>query len=197
MKRRFINISRLLIALSLVLLIGCKKEIDYQTLVETNLSLGQEFNDIIYDIKFGMTSDEFYDYCRELNKEYKAEQGPKKRTVQIEVDGFSEPCYMLFYPNFINDEIAEMPILFALHQWSPWNKESYSDDIIYEVRDLIEDWYDMDLHLLIDTTDYPGFVGCKGNKKVTLTIQNDQFVKLLVTDMLRIDPETELVYKRN
>jgi len=198
MKLQLIHISSVLILLSCVLFASsCKQEIDYRTLVEQGLAKEVRHDKIVLDIGFGMGSKEFYDYCWKLNKEGKAGQGPKNRSVQVEIEEFSNPSYMLFYPNFIDEKIAEMPILFAAHKWSPWNKEVFSSKIIYEVRDLVESWYDTDMHLMYDTNEFPGYLGIKGNKRIAITIQDDQFVKVLVSDMTIVDPGESLVYKRN
>lgn len=183
--------------LSLFLLQSCESTYNYNDTLRRELESGVIQNHIILDIDFGMKKDHFYDYCWKLNNEQKAEQGPNNRTVKVEIHELEKRAYMLFYPNFINDEIVEMPILFGYEDWSPWNRESYSSKLILKVRELVNNWYDIDLQLVRDTTGYPGYVNIQGNRKLTLIVQNDQHVKLLVTDMTKVeDPFGPLIYKR-
>ena len=199
MRLKYISTSIALCTWMLIVAGACNNtaQVDYKKLVDEQRSSGLVDNRIVLDIGFGMSSQEFYDYCWQINKEGLASQGPKNRTVQVEIEDLSKPGYMLFYPNFEDDKIVEMPILFGLHDWSPWNEESFGKEFIFEIRDLVEDWYSIELQLAIDTTGYPGYIGINGNKKAALTVQDDQFVKLIVSDMNHIAPGEQLVYKRN
>jgi len=107
------------IFLATILLYSCEKNYNYEDVVKTELESGKIYNHIILDIDFGMTKNDFYDYCWKLNNEKKAGQGPTNRTVKVPIDEISKEAYMLFYPNFSDDQIVEMPILFEYDDWAP------------------------------------------------------------------------------
>lgn len=177
--------------------VSCSKPFDYQSALKEELESGEKNNDIILDIHFGMSNDDFYNYCRQLNQEQKATQGPKNRSVQVSLPDFERPAHMLFYPNFKDNMIVEMPILFAYDDWAPWNKETFANKFILNIRDLVSDWYDVSLKLVKDANGYPGYIAIQGNRQLALTVQDDQYVKLIVSNMSEIQVEGELTFKRN
>jgi len=192
------NTRVILIMILSIIFVTCSDQYDYATELEKEMSSGQRNDHIVLDIDFGMERQAFYDYCWKLNNDQKAGQGPLNRSVKVELEDFDKKAHMLFYPNFKDDRIIEMPILFAYEDWSPWNKDSFSNKIIFEVRDLANKWYNIELKLVKDSTGYPGYVSVKGNKRITLTIQDDHYAKLLVTDLSAMDTlDQTLTFKRN
>lgn len=191
------KIEYLFLCLIPILIWSCA-DFDYSKKVESELAKKIEKNEMFLGVYLGMKSNEFFEYCAEKNKEGVFQDGLTGRTVQYELTGLKEESYILFYPEFKDGVIVEMPALFTYEKWAPWNKELFSNKLILEVRILLEEWLSEKFVLVRDKNNVPGFVNISGNRRITISIQDDQFVKVIFTDLTKMDnPFGPLVFKPN
>ena len=177
---------------------GCQNKFDYTATMQNELAKEERNDHLFLKIDFGMMSSDFFDYCLQLNKQQKIGEGPGNRSVQYSLEEFDHEVYMLFYPKFADDKIVEMPVLFAYKKWSPWNKDLFSNKLIVRIKDVLENWYGDKFYLLKDKNGKPGYVQIKGNRLVTITIKDDQYVKADMIDMSQVqNPYAPLEYKPN
>jgi len=166
--------------------LGCT-EYDYYKEVQTGVESGIRNDSLFLGYYFGMGRQEFFDYSWELNKQQKVKQGPLNRTIEYEINGLGDKVMMNFYPRFENETIAHMPVIFSYTAWAPWEKPLWSDKLILKIRDLLEQWYGIKFNLIRDINGTPGFVNISGNRRILITIKDDQFVNVLFTDMTVLD----------
>ena len=163
---------------------ACKSE--YQQMVDEGLASGERHDSLFLGIHFGMSSKEFFAHCWALNKQQLIKQGNSNTSVEYEMKEFPQTVIMNFYPTFHKDTIHEMPAIFHYRAWAPWNKELWSDQLIEDIRQLMEGWYGGPGFVKLEHPE-KGFryVKVDGNRRIILWKEDDQHVKVLYTDLLK------------
>ena len=90
-----------LLVSAVLVLTACNRQSEYSQMVEEGLASETRQDSIFLGFSFGMTSDEFYDYCWEMNKRQLFMNGPTNNTVQYDIsNSLRHPGKMNFYPTF-------------------------------------------------------------------------------------------------
>lgn len=128
--------------LLILVIIACDNRSEYEKVVERELDKGVRADSLFLGIKLGMTRKDFYTHCWKLNKQYLLDTGPGNLSAQHTLkDELQLPTFMRFYPNFIDNQIYEMPVEFTYTSWSPWAKETSGDSLLPDVLQMYEKWY--------------------------------------------------------
>lgn len=129
----------LMLLLIVLLTVSCRSE--YEQMVAEEMASGVQQDSLFLGIHFGMTSEEFYKHCWDLNKQRLVKQGPGNQSVEYELDDeLRQEGHMYFFPEFQEDQIYEMPVVFSYDAF-PWS-DKYSIDTLYEdVSNLLTEWY--------------------------------------------------------
>ena len=136
---------------------------------------------IFFNIYFGMSKQAFYDTCWLLNKKGNFIQGGNKLSVQHEItSGLGMPVYMNFYPNFTEKGLYQMPVNYNYEAWAPWNKELDSDKLIVQIVKMMEEDYDISFTKNKTQDGRPAYYNYTGPRKILVTTQDEQFVKVLM-----------------
>lgn len=94
-------------------------------------------------IRFGMSKDEFYEHCYEMNQRklfFSSAEGVGVRYVLDE--GFESPVVFKFYPQFeYSDSIHVVTGEFAFKVWVPFQKERSSDILLRQIMEGLQRWY--------------------------------------------------------
>ncbi len=170
--------------LVVIVCITCQSESDYQRLVRKELAKGIRVDEVYLDIYLGMPQQEFYDYCWEMNRENKMQQGPSNMTVQVDMsDTLRHPSKMFFYPTFVDGKIASVPMSFSYDAWAPWNKQLATDSLLVDVVDALGRWYG-ELERMGDSERGYVYVRVDGNRQVKVfkqALKNQ--VKVVISDL--------------
>ena len=121
---------------------GCNPEAKLDKIVEKELDSGIRNDSLFLGLEFGITMQEFFDRCRELNKQGLVKEGSKNMSVEyIFDDSLGQPIAFNFYA----DRNAQGPIhryytsfnyyAFAL------NRHLYADRLIEMLPAILMDWY--------------------------------------------------------
>ena len=139
--KRFSN--TLIIFSALFLTFSCKStpEQEYKAREAKELASGVRYDSLFLGLSLGMSMDEFYDRCWQMNKQGLIMEGANNTTVRYEIQEFQHPASMEFYPSSENGKVTAMPISFMYDAWAPWNKELQAKELIIEVIKLMESWY--------------------------------------------------------
>jgi hypothetical protein len=136
---------------------------------------------IFFNIYFGMSKEAFYDTCWVLNKKGGFIQGANNLSVQHEItSGLGMPVYMNFYPNFSEKGLYQMPVMYNYEAWAPWNKELDSDTLITRIVKMLEEDYNVSFTKDRTKDGRPAFYNYTGPRKILVTTQDEQFVKVLM-----------------
>ena len=159
----------------------------YLLLEKRELETGLVYDSLFLGVKFKMTSKEFYAHCWDLNKKEVITQGPSNNSVRFilqskSTDGKIE---MLFYPVFNNDTIYELNSTFSYIGWAPWNKNLFSDFLIEEVKEIMEEWYGSNFITIKNSkNDKMLYATVNGNRRIAITIVDDSKVRVRFINLL-------------
>jgi hypothetical protein len=94
-------------------------------------------------IRFGMSKDEFYEHCFEMNQRKLFFPGTEGASVRYMLDeGFESPVVFKFYPQFeYSDSIHVVKGEFAFKAWVPFQKQLSSDVLLRQMMEGIQRWY--------------------------------------------------------
>jgi hypothetical protein len=174
-----------LLVIAALLAGGCTPKNRYERRLKHELASGVRYDSLFMGLSFGMTEDEFFDRCWELNKEKLVKQGDANMSVKYDMrKELKHPAAMDFYPVFGEGKIIEMPVRFIYDGWAPWNKELSADNLAKDVKS----WYEGIYGKGFITVEHPmkgeAYVKIDGNRRITIYIESDLYVWAIFTDML-------------
>jgi len=187
MSWRFIKFScgTLLLA---TFLVQCVQS-DYTKLVKSELAKGVRKDSVLLGIRFGITRNDFYARCLELNQKHLTTQGIGFYVQYFILDSLVHPkptqIQLLFSPGF--DEkgvLTDMDLKFSYPGWSPWNKSLHSDSLKIKVMKLMEHWYGGNKFITAHVDDHEVPVKLDGNRRLLVYIENPQIVVVSIQDIL-------------
>lgn len=159
----------------------------YNALVKKEKESAKTVNDIFFGISFGMTSQQFYNHCWNMNKKELFEDGPGSMSVlyRLKNNELRYPAKLNFYPTFTKDKISSMWAKFEYSGWMPWNKQLSSDSLLPEVLKLYEKWYpDGNPFMKVESkTRGVAYVKVDGNRRILIRRYDDMDVKVDYTDI--------------
>jgi hypothetical protein len=173
----------------LILVLGCSSNTEksnYEEIVEKELAKGVRNDSLFLGYKLGMSKRKFYSYSWDLNKQKIVMQGPQNQTVEYQLDDNELPhaATMNFYPDFRDDKIYRMRTTFSYKGWAPWNDDLGEDSLIYDVKVLMEKWYDKGFIKFNESEIGLTFKKVDGNREIVITKAGDgKSVNVLFRDL--------------
>ena len=163
------NLYYLIFVIAIVTVSACSKKQQYKRLVERELASGVRHDTLFLNLKLGMTSEDFYKTCWDLNKQGLIRQGSGNTTVAYEMkEELNFVTNVNFYPSFYEDKIYEMPVQFKYKAWAPWNKQMQSDSLQLDLLTLFEDWYGKGFFEVSPNDSKRAFVKVDGNRRISI-----------------------------
>lgn len=157
----------------------------------------KKLDSLFLGISMGMDKKAFYDYCWEKNRDKIFRHGPTNQSVEYTMlTELNSPVNMQFYPNFYDDKIFEMPVLYSYEAWAPWNKEFSSDTLLLKLLPAYKKWYGDDFQVLQHPVQGTIYYQMKGKRRINLFIRDDQFVQAVFTD-LKVEKEIKEKIKKD
>jgi hypothetical protein len=175
---------------------ACSPKSEYQQVLEREIESGVRNDSLFLGIHFGMTSKEFFAHCWELNKQQTIYQGSGNLAVLYKMnDELPYPADMEFYPQFHQDSIWYMPVVYKYQGWAPPPSPLMADSLQVEVLALYEKWYGDDF-IKISHPEYGNaFVRIDGNRQISIFKLDDISVKVIFKDLLSGATEDSIVNK--
>ena len=168
-----------------LLFISCSTG-SYSSLEESELRSGIRYDSLFLGVKFGMTSSDFYSHCWDLNRKKLITQGPSNNSVRyyLPTESIGQKIEMLFYPVFDNDIVYEVNTTFSYTGWAPWNKETSSDYLIDEVREILSEWYNSKFYEIKNPKNNSTlYTTVSGNRRIVITKVSEREVRARYTDL--------------
>ena len=168
-----------------ITIISCQTN-PYLELEKKELSSGVRYDSLFLGVKFGMTSKEFYAHCWDLNRKKLITQGPSNNSVRyyLPTESIGQKIEMLFYPVFDNDIVYEVNTTFSYTAWAPWNKETSSDYLIDEVREILSEWYNSKFYEIKNPKNNSTlYTTVSGNRRIVITKVSEREVRARYTDL--------------
>ena len=168
-----------------ITIISCQTN-PYLELEKKELSSGVRYDSLFLGVKFGMPSKEFYAHCWDLNRKKLITQGPSNNSVRyyLPTESIGQKIEMLFYPVFDNDIVYEVNTTFSYTGWAPWNKETSSDYLIDEVREILSEWYNSKFYEIKNPKNNSTlYTTVSGNRRIVITKVSEREVRARYTDL--------------
>lgn len=171
---------------------GCVSGNEYEQMVKKGLRSGEKHNDLFLGVKLGMTSDEFFDHCWDLNKKGIVKQGISNMSVQYVIDstdfgGLNGDINMDFYPDYHDGKIHRMPMKFAYVAWAPWIEYRSDEHLERDVLKILKEWYGDDFLEVSDPDRGSVHIKIDGNRQIKVR-KEERVVKVLMEDNSVINP---------
>jgi len=189
-----IELKLVIFFLSLTLVQSCTNSglRQYEAISKNEVASGKRVDSLFFGFYFGMSSKDFFSYCWQQNKKGIFTDGQNNSYVlyKIKNNELQHPASMNFYPDFYQDKIFKMRVLFQYDAWAPWNKQLCSDSLLSHVLELYKTWYKDGNHFIqIDDREKGTiYVKVDGNRRITIGRYDDMVVKVDYTDLL-IEPQ--------
>lgn len=164
----------------LLAFVSCKKEVTYESLIESGLRSGVKMDSLFLGYYFGMEQEEFYEHSWNLNR-----QGKITGLVKIEYrpDWLPYNSIMLFYPDFKDGKINNMPVQISYEAWAPWNRERSADSLMVHLVEHFEKEFGHRFHwLYVPELEKKAYFSMKGNQGIKISLLNDMIVDFEITD---------------
>ena len=184
MKSNYIFLAICVIAF--LSLANCSEKAKYKRMVKAGIESGERHDTLFLGLWLGMSSEEFYKKCWDLNKEGLVKQGEGNTSVLYKMkDELKTTVKVNFYPEFYNDKIYQMPVTFQYEGWSPWNKEFSGDTLHRDLLSVFERWYGKGFMEVEKDMKGKAYVKIDGNRRISLYkgMNADGIVWALYTDM--------------
>lgn len=163
---------------------GCTPRNTYERRLKRELASGIRNDSLFMGISFGMSENEFFDACWELNRDSLVRQAIDNMSVEYETkEALKYPATMNFYPVFAEGKIVELPVRFIYHGWSPWNKEQSASKLALDVKNWYEQIYGKGFITIVHPFKGEAYTKIDGNRRITIYIEADQYVWGIFTDM--------------
>ena len=164
---------------------ACDNRSEYEKLVDKEMSKGFRADSLFLGIELGMTRKDFFVHCWKLNKQYILDTGPGNLSAQHTIkNDLRQPTYMRFYPNFIDNQIYEMPVEFTYTNWSPWAKETSGDSLLPDVLRMYEKWYGKDFIKMEQEGKKDSWVMIEANRRLIVYRKDTSTVFAKYDDLL-------------
>jgi len=155
----------------------------------------KKLDSLFLGISMGMEKKAFYDYCWKMNNEKIFSHGPTNQSVEYVLKSeLDRPVTMQFYPNFYEEKIYEMPVLFNYEAWAPWNREFSADSLVLKLLPVFKKWYGDDFQTLQHPVQGTVYYQMKGRRRINLFVRDDQFVQAVFTN-LKVEKEIKEMQK--
>ncbi len=164
-------------------IVGCFKS-EYTRMVERELSRGVRKDSLFLGLHFRMSQKDFFSHCLNLNRQHTVTNSSTKVIYKF-YDGV-DTIDMIFYPDFHNDSIYQMPVTYTYEGWNPWTAHKQPDSLQLRLKKMFEKSYGSGFIKVNREGLYKDFAFVKvdGNKRITIFRESEKDVKVVFTDLL-------------
>lgn len=174
----------------LIFCFGCDRS-KYETLERDELSKGVRYDSLFGGLYLGMDRQDFRTRCFQMNQRGLFTDGVAAK-VRYKINELSSPVTLLFFPDFHNERIFQVPVVLQYDAWAPWNANLSSEALVKEAKELFMKWYGGNPFLEIKSKDKPSlWVKIDGNRRITILQEDDSRVKVMFRDLTVKDNEVK------
>ncbi|MCB0629759.1 MAG: hypothetical protein R2824_33700 [Saprospiraceae bacterium] len=167
-------------------IIACRKtpEEQYRKFEKNELAKGIHYDSLIYGLTFGMSNDEFRDYCFGQHLEGQFNQGGRRNSAWVVSQLKHElnyPAEINFYPEFKQDSITGLNASIYYVNAHYQDHTFHLDSLLQDVLHLVEKWYGPGYYKIKSPVKYKDdvYVKVNGNRRITIyPDQSGQMVNL-------------------
>jgi len=162
---------------------GCNRKSEYHAIERAELARGVRQDSLFEGLYLGMGRTEFREHCLKKNRQRKFVDGAYGK-VQFKTAAFGDSATMLFYPDFVDEKISQMPVLVAYSGWAPWNEHLNSEVLEKNVRSsLLKQYGGNEFVAVKGEGEKTAWVKVDGNRRITVYRFTDSDVKIIFKDL--------------
>lgn len=170
--------------------VGCGSEYDRKAKAE--LAKGIRSDSLFLGIYLGMPRQAFFDRCTELNKQKQITNGLASM-VEYKFKDSNDLVVMHFFPEFSDAKISAMKAEYNYESWAPWNKEYFSERLQAKLMKIFEKRYGVGFFKIDDTDFGPAFAKIDGNRRIVVSIKDEEKVLVVFTDLTAKPAEEDII----
>jgi hypothetical protein len=187
----FIPIKAVLLCFILILISSCS-ETDYTKLVKSEMAKKTINDSLFLGMKFGITKQDFFDRCWELNNKRLISHSSSNNFVKYQLpikenDSTAKIMNMLFYGIFNEDKVMTgMDLKFTYDAWALWNKSHHADVLLPAIKDSLLHWYPGNdfISVPLKKNQKEMLVKIDGNRRIIIEpLENNQEVNARIDDL--------------
>jgi hypothetical protein len=166
---------------------GCRSsESRYRAVVQRELASGRKENVLLFDIRFGMSRKEFYNYCWLMHQKDSFEDGGNVTSVMYRMGTqLKHPASLKFFPEFRQDSIYKLWAQVSYDAWAPWNRQLWADSLLPDVVRLYNQWYPGNEFIrMTDEKRGTIYIKVDGNRRIIIGRKDDSRVNIDYTNLL-------------
>ena len=163
-------------------LVACDDRTEYQKEIDLALETGQTYDSLIFDYTFGMSQDDFFEYSWEINKQGLVVNGSGAEIVE-DVDWLNYPARRNFYPNFVDNKIAQFPMIYSYNGWAPWNKHLVADSLMLDVKNYLSTQYNATFESRTIESGDTVLYDVSGNREIRIETIDEQKIRVTFSDL--------------
>lgn len=188
---RLRTIVKISLLIAFVLFISCSGS-EYSELIKREMAKDVVYDSLLFDMRFGLHKQEFFQKCWQLNQKGIISNGPGNKWVKRKLPSKADTpsaqnITMLFFGDFNDKKIMTgMDFQFYYNAWSLWNKKLQADQLVPVVMDSLKKWYPGNdfIKVPIEKDSAEIFVKVDGNRRITIRpIDDDKIVKAKIDDL--------------
>lgn len=178
--------NRIYPAIGILLLIffGCSNENKLEKVIQKELASGVRNDSLFLGLTFGIELQEFYDHCRELNKQGLVKEGPRNMSVEyLFKDSLDQPIAFNFYAHKNGGgPIYQYNTSFYYYAWA-LNRHLYSDHLMEMIPAILMDWYGGNKPFTMIKDGKEHLYKIDGNRMIDLYIYDESTVVATYSDL--------------
>jgi hypothetical protein len=188
-KNMLFDMGRIIVMIYIIsTMISCKSE--YDRLVEKEISSGVEQDSLILGLKMGLTRQQYFEACAQLNKDSILQQGKGANAyyqVPLLPNEDSLKRKEVNFMGFFDSQkiVRGMQLSYNYISWSPWATQLHSDKLIEDLQKRIEEDYNGNKFIEVEIEGFKNKVLVKidGNRRMLLYPLSNQEVRLKIEDI--------------
>ena len=164
----------ILLGLLFVLATSCNDERRLEKLIEQELATGVRNDSLFLGLGFGITMQEFYSHCQELNRKGLVKEGSKNMSVEyIFEDSLGQPIAFNFYADRESEgNIYRYFTSFNYYAFA-LNPHLYADQLIEKIPGVLMEWYGGNKPITV----------IRDNKKYIYKIDGNRMIEVFIYDL--------------
>ncbi len=178
----------LLTIISLLTIYGCSNETKLEKAIRTELASGVRYDSLFLGLEFGIGYQEFFEHCRELNRQELVKEGPRNMSVQyLFKDSLNSPIAFNFYADKNDDGLVHRyNTSFYYYAWV-LNRHLQSDRLMEMLEPILMDWYGGNELITQIKDGKEHYYKIDGNRMIDLFIHDESTVVAIYSDLSYYD----------
>ena len=172
-----------------MILIGCNPEYKLKQEIEKELATGVKNDSLFLGLEFGITMQEFFEHCKELNRQELVREGSKNMSVEyIFKDSLDQPIAFNFYADRETNGGPIYRYYTSFHYYAfALNRHLYAERLLEMLPAILMDWYggNEPFTLVRDKKKY--LYKIDGNRMIELTTFDLSTVTATYYDLSHVD----------